>query len=216
MIDPKKICFCPYIFILFLILIIPIGSKANAASAGKEKETGGIIKGKVTNRWAKISRYPTLVYIEKIKGARYKVPKEPVTLNQIEAKFVPRLMPILKGTTVNFLNGDNTRHDVYSPDGEKYSFDEFAPGEQKHYKFDHLGPYIQLCRTHHKMKAYVVVLQNPFYTFTDDKGHFILQDVPPGNWKLRVFNERMSREDTEKTFDIMVVSGFTATMNATW
>lgn len=211
----KKIDLCLYMFSL-LALAFSLAGPAATAYAKKAKETRGVIKGQVKNRWARILRYPTLVYIENIKGVNYKAPEEAVIMNQIDSKFVPRLMPILKGTLVNFLNGDNTRHDLYTTDNEKYSFGEFAPGEQKSYKFNRLGPYIQLCKTHHKMKAYVVVLQNPLYAFTNDKGRFVLPDVPSGNWKLKVFNERMSRGDTDKTFDVAVAAGFTSTVDPAW
>ncbi len=212
----KKNVLCLYLFLTILVSPLFTGASASAAHAGKAKETRGVIKGQVKNRWAKISRYPTLVYIEKIKGVKYKAPEQAVIMNQIEAKFVPRLMPVLKGTLVNFLNGDNIQHDIYTTDNEKYSLGEFAPGEQRSHRFNRLGPYVQLCRTHYKMKAYVLVLQNPVYTFTDDKGSFILPNVPSGNWKLKVFNEKMAREDTDKTFDVAVAAGFTSTVNAAW
>ena len=44
---------------------------------------------------------------------------EPAVLEQIEAAFVPRVLPITVGTTVNFVNMDEIYHNVFSLDTVK-------------------------------------------------------------------------------------------------
>jgi hypothetical protein len=56
-----------------------------------------------------------VVYIAKVPGAAAATaPAEPLALDQIHNEYVPRVLPVVLGTTVVFPNKDNTRHHVYS------------------------------------------------------------------------------------------------------
>jgi hypothetical protein len=60
-------------------------------------------KGVKTNQWA-------VVYIDTIEGKDFPAPQEPVLCDQKEKEFAPHVLPILKGTTVDFLNSDAFAH----------------------------------------------------------------------------------------------------------
>ena len=47
--------------------------------------------------------------------------------------------------------------------------------------------YVQLCRIHPEMEAYIVVLQNPYFATTDRDGHFRIENVPPGQYSIGVW-----------------------------
>ena len=80
--------------------------------------------------------------------------------------FIPFALPVVKGSTVTFLNNDNTGHNVYSPDHEKYNLGKWSKGQTRKRKFSRLGVYTQLCKMHPSMLAYVIVLQNPYFVVT--------------------------------------------------
>jgi hypothetical protein len=109
-------------------------------------------------------------------------------------KFVPHVLPIMVGTTVRFLNSDPTQHNVFSPDYEKYNLGTWPQGQTKDHTFDKCAKapcaYVQLCRVHPEMEAYVVVLQNPFFAVTGADGHYKIDDVPPGNYSLGVWHAK--------------------------
>jgi hypothetical protein len=40
------------------------------------------------------------------------------------------------------------------------------------------------------MSAYVIVTETPYFFRTDKDGKFVLKDVPPGKYTLRVWHEK--------------------------
>jgi Carboxypeptidase regulatory-like domain len=40
------------------------------------------------------------------------------------------------------------------------------------------------------MSAYVVVTETPYFATTDKDGKFVLKDVPPGKYSLKVWHEK--------------------------
>ena len=159
--------------------LLLISSPATAAQS---------IKGTVKAKKAKHVK-STVVYLERVDGD-HAPPAKPVVMDQQNQVFLPFVLPIVVGTTVDFLNNDNTIHNVFSPDGEKYDLGNWAKGETRKYTFKKQGVYTQLCKLHPAMLAYVVVLQNPYFTVVDAKGAFEIKNVPPGDYKIAVWNKR--------------------------
>jgi plastocyanin len=141
----------------------------------------------------------TIVYIEKVNGS-FKPPAKNPELNQKNLTFLPRVLPVLAGTTVNFLNNDDVLHNVFSPDGcaGKFNLGSWKKGEVRTRKFDQPGcNACILCNVHPEMAAFVVVLQNPYFALTDNDGNFVIKNVPPGKYKLMVWNEKLKSAPQE-------------------
>ena len=141
---------------------------------------GGAIVGTV-----KVGGTPAadaVVYIQHADGAF--PPAAPGNMDQRGMKFIPHVLPVVVGTTVKFLNSDSTQHNVFSPDYETYNLGTWPQGQTKDHDFAKCvkAPcaYVQLCRIHPEMEAYIVVLQNPYFAVTDHDGHFHIDNVPPG------------------------------------
>lgn len=161
----------------------PDASEATAQSDGT-----GTISGVVTARRAR--NVPnTVVYLEGVAG-EFAPPAEPAHMDQRNQQFDPFVLPIVKGTTVSFLNSDATGHNVFTPDGEGYDLGTWGQGESRTHTFEEAGIYTQLCQLHPSMIAYILVLQNPFFAVTGEDGQFELSGVPPGTYTLQVWNER--------------------------
>ena len=47
------------------------------------------------------------------------------------------------------------------------------------------------CDVHGWMQGWMVVEDNPYYAVTDDKGAFKLTDVPPGDYEVKVWQEKL-------------------------
>jgi hypothetical protein len=47
-----------------------------------------------------------------------------------------------------------------------------------------------LCNVHAEMSAYVVVTETPYYATTDKDGKFVIKDLPPGKYTLKVWHEK--------------------------
>ncbi len=155
----------------------------------------GGIAGKVNAKVAKHKKN-VVVYIES--AAYTGTPKE-AELDQKNQVFIPFVLPVVKGTTVKFLNNDATGHNVFSPDGEKFDLGVYSKDETRSYAFKTEGLYTILCKMHNSMIAYVLVLQNPYFAVTGEDGAFKIEGVPPGEYTLKVWSERKKAEPIKVT-----------------
>ena len=113
----------------------------------------GTISGKVVLRGIKDQRN-AVVYIERIPGKTFSPPVRPVVLDQINLRFVPKVLPILAGTQVAFPNSDRVRHNVFSPGAaERFSLGTFSHGTTRVRSFNTPGEVTLLCNVHAEMSA---------------------------------------------------------------
>jgi plastocyanin len=158
----------------------------------------GDIKGKVHFKGTN-SNEGVLVYIETVHG-KFSPPNEKIIMDQKNLRFYPKLLPILVGSTVTFLNNDNVLHNVFSPDKCPDSFDlgTWPKGKFKTHSFNKANCFIRiLCNVHPDMQAWIVVLQNPYFVKADSLGEYEIKDVPEGKYKLKVwrpFHKTLSKE----------------------
>lgn len=113
--------------------------------------------------------------------------------------FVPRVLPIQRGTTVKFLNSDHVRHNVFSPDFEKYNLGTWPVGESRTYVFDkcdqEICAYTQLCNVHTEMEGFIVVLQSPFFALVKGDGTFSIPNVPAGTYTLKFWSPKKGQAE---------------------
>src|SRR3989339_1107687 len=126
--------------ILFLGIIGMGLTLVRPALAGK----GGQVVGSVSTRPQKYLKH-VIVYIKKAPGS-FKL--DQAVLDQRGLVFLPHVLPIVKGSTVKFLNSDKVGHNVFSPDNEKYNLGTWPQGQTRSYVFKKEGVYQQLCHVH--------------------------------------------------------------------
>lgn len=126
-------------------------------------------------------------------------PPRTAKMDQKGLVFVPRVLPIQKGWTVEFLNSDAVAHSVFSVDGEKYDLGTWPQGQTRKYVFARAGVYRQLCKVHDDMLAYVVVLETYLFALSDKAGGFKLDGLPAGEYTLGVWHEKLHAADLKVT-----------------
>ena len=158
----------------------------NSAQAGE-------VKGKVATTGLK-SAGNIVIYIDAIAGKKFDVPTEHPAVDQRNLAFVPHVSVIVRGTTVDFMNGDNVAHNVYWPSisGDKklrHSMTIVSPGQHKSFQFENVGVAQLLCNLHSDMVAYVVVAPTPYFSLTGNDGSFNIKSVPSGTYTLKTWSE---------------------------
>lgn len=151
----------------------------------------GTIKGTVT---AKNLRSPkdAVIYIKDVQGVNeFPAPLEHAVIDQKALTFIPHVLPILKGTTVDFLNSDAVAHNVFSPSetADKMDLGTWQRGQARSYTFNKLGVVELLCNLHSEMSAYILVLGNPYFAKTEKDGKFQIENVPAGEYNLSCWHE---------------------------
>jgi plastocyanin len=116
-------------------------------------------------------------------------------MNQINETFVPHLLAIVAGTTVDFPNNDETYHNVFSlSKARRFDLGRYAAGGSKAVRFDTPGIVRVFCDIHAHMSAYILVFAHRYFNVTDDQGGYRLESVPPGTYTVVAWNETAPQE----------------------
>jgi plastocyanin len=172
------------------------------------------IKGKVSVQGIKSAEY-IAVYVDVIPDKKFDPPKEHVVIDQKKMTFVPHVVAVQQGTTVDFLNSDPVGHNVYWPSisGNKklsHNLGTWPQGGKKPFQFNDLGTAPLLCNVHPEMSGYVVVVPTPYFAVTDKEGNFEIKNIPAGKYTLKTWSE-----DGKPTTQAVDVSGAIATADLT-
>lgn len=148
---------------------------------------GGVVVVKDRTGKEKSDRSDVVVYLESV-PRKYQALKKPRAMAQREKAFVPKLLAVTKGSTVDFPNEDKFFHNVFSlSEGNTFDLGLYRSGESKPMTFDKTGIVDVYCNIHPNMWAQILVLENPFYTQPSSDGNFELSKVPPGTYSVAAF-----------------------------
>ena len=168
-------------------IILLMGSLTSSAWAGD-------VKGKVTAQGMP-SPENIVVYIDRVPGKTFLPPVQHAIMDQVRMEFVPHVLVIVKGTTVNFLNDDPVQHNVYwsaiNHDRKlAHNMGTWPRGIVKSFTFNELGDVPLLCKVHSEMSGYIVVVPTPYFALTDKEGNYTIKNVPPGQYTLKTWSEK--------------------------
>ena len=143
----------------------------------------------------------SVVYLDPAPRAAFDSRDEPrARIDQRNESFVPHVLAIVAGTTVDFPNSDVTYHNVFSLSRTK-SFDlgRYATGRSKSVRFDRPGIVRVFCEIHSHMSAFILVFAHRYFAVTQADGDYRIDHVPPGNYNVFVWNEALPLESRTVT-----------------
>lgn len=161
------------------------------AMLGADDGGVGIIKGTVT-----IGGKPASGAVVSIEGLSKEQLKNQMSLHkpqkgmidQRNLKFIPTVVAIMVGDTVDFPNHDKSWHNVYSKGGANdFDLGLYPPGKSRSKKFDKPGVSRILCNAHPDMEAFVVVKDHPFFSVTDNRGNYQIENIPLGRVRVQTW-----------------------------
>jgi len=117
---------------------------------------------------------------------------EKVEMDQNGCEFIPRIVIVPAGGTVDFLNSDRLLHNIRATPKLNASFNRTQPKSRTiPITFDKPEIVRINCELHSWMAGWVVVAAHPFYAITGADGQFSFDNLPPGQYKLQVWHERL-------------------------
>jgi plastocyanin len=175
---------------------IPAALVALALAAGAY---AGTIQGKVSG-----AKGESVVYIEAVAGKTFPAPSQNPVMDQKGLMFVPHIMVVEQGTTVDFLNSDSVAHNVFwsSIGGNKklgHNMGTWPQGEKRSFKFDTPGAIPLLCNVHPDMAGYIIVSPTPYFATTDKSGQYRIENVPDGTYTVTFWNEGTKPHSSQVT-----------------
>jgi plastocyanin len=159
----------------------------------------GEIEGKVTGKKGK-----SVVYVDTIAGKTFPAPKEHPVMDQKGLMFMPHIMVVQQGTTVEFLNSDTVQHNVFwtAVGNDKkagHNLGTWPKGDKRSFTFDKAGVVPLLCNVHPDMAGYLIVSPTPYFAETDESGNYKIKDVPDGSYTVTAWHEGAKPESKPVT-----------------
>src|SRR5882757_6574353 len=192
-----------------LFSIMPVALLAGAVVEGRvelPKSHSAPVQAKryeIVTKGGVLSTQPPLaiVYLEGAFPRPASLPTKQVA--QKDLTFVPALLPIQVGTSVEFPNLDDTYHNIfsYSP-VKRFDLGRYLPEERPipSVMFDKPGLVTLRCDIHEHMRGLILVLNTPYFVMSDTVGRFRLDKLPAGRYTLKAWID--SRTTREKSIDL--------------
>jgi plastocyanin len=198
-------------------LLLAVGALAATAVAPRAAQRGGgSIRGRVElNRLSAPSegrpsvsalgmtatrdlaeRLRSVVYLETApRGAFEQNQRARAVMDQRNETFVPHLLAVTTGTSVEFPNSDRIYHNVFSLSKTRtFDLGRYAAGRSKSVRFDYPGIVRVFCDIHSHMSAFILVFNHPFFDVTGTDGRYRIDNVPPGTYSVVAWNEGTASE----------------------
>ncbi len=142
------------------------------------------------------------------KGKKFERPATNPTVDQKGCMFMPHVLVIPPGSTVDLLNSDDVMHNLHSWSMKNTAFNEgVAGGGKLPKKFEFSETVKMTCDVHKWMNAWIVVQDNPYYAVTDEAGKFSIGDVPAGTYTVKVWTEYAGDKKNPLPQEVAVKSG---------
>jgi plastocyanin len=148
-----------------------------------------------------LDRSRSVVYLETApRGAFEQTEPGRAVMDQRNETFVPHLLAITVGTTVDFPNSDPFYHNVFSLSKvARFDLGRYAAGRSKSIRFDRPGIVRVFCDIHAHMNAFILVFSHPFFAITGVDGRYRIDNVPPGTYNVIAWNEGLASDPKDAT-----------------
>jgi plastocyanin len=150
-----------------------------------------------------------VLYVQNAPAAE-QAPSAHAAMTQDDERYIPHVLPIVRGTTVDFPNADDVFHNVFSLSSARtFDLGRYPKGSAKSVTFDRSGVVQVFCHIHSDMSAVILVLDNAYFAQPARSGRYTIEDVPPGEYTVVGWHERI--KPVMRT--VRVVAGETARLD---
>ncbi|MBI3726080.1 hypothetical protein HY251_19295 [bacterium] len=155
-----------------------------------------------------------VVYIKKIdSGKDWTDAQKKVVLDQKSCAYREHVVLVAEGGEVVFKNSDGVLHNIKATASQNEPFNEgVGPGKEMTKKFEK-AEFVKLgCSVHPWMSGVIVVMKNPYYVVTNEKGEYEMTDIPAGKYTIFAEHETLGKAEAKGT-EIDFKAGETQTKN---
>lgn len=129
------------------------------------------------------------------------------TLAQQGKQFIPHLLVVRTGSSVDFPNLDPFYHNVFSLfNGKRFDLGLYESHSTRSVRFDREGVSYIFCNIHPEMGAVVISLSTPYFGISTLDGNLAIHDVPPGSYRLNIWAENVPADRLNALSRIVEIS----------
>ena len=143
------------------------------------------------------------VYVkEGLANRVFELPKAPVTIDQKSCRYLPHVVGAQTGQEIFFLNSDATLHNVHTQPklSSAVNFGMGVKGSKRPIRINKSEVMVTVkCDVHPWMRAYIGVLDHPYFAVTGPDGAFRLENLPPGTYTLEAWHEHFGQREAKVT-----------------
>jgi plastocyanin len=140
------------------------------------------------------------------KGKKWGIPKK-FSYDQNGCRFVPHVLLVRPKSKGVVLNSDNVGHNFHTVSKGVYNINKKikanAKMKVKKKKIKKAGIIRVKCDLHSWMGGWWVAAKTPYTELSDDSGKFSISDIPPGKYKLKIWQEKLG----EVVQDLVIKAG---------
>jgi plastocyanin len=140
-----------------------------------------------------------MVYVKDPPAAPAAGSEPPAVLDQVNCRYVPRVLGVRVGQLLRVTSSDPAVHNVHtlSDRNPRLNFGMTGAGQSRDVTFERSEQFPVRCDVHPWMTATVHVFDHPFFAVSDDDGRFGITDLPPGEHEV-VFSHPFLGERSRK------------------
>jgi plastocyanin len=156
------------------------------------------------------------VYIQAgLEGKKFEPNTQAVVLDQRGCTFVPRVIGLRPGQTLDLMNGDAVAHNVHPLPVNNREWNQEQAPQAPTVEHRFARPEIMIpvkCNIHAWMHSYIGVVDHPYFAVTGPDGRFQWKNVPPGDYTVAVWHEKLGKQEQQ----VHVASAASAAVNFTY
>jgi plastocyanin len=141
----------------------------------------------------------------------------PAIMDQRNLAFVPGVLAVTVGASVEFPNNDSVSHQVYSFSPAKHFQLPLYKGEHRPpVTFDRPGLVVLGCNIHDAMIGYILVTDAPYFGTTEAGGGLQLKGLAQGDYRIAIWSPYITDASASLTRTVHVTSNEPTVIRVEW
>jgi hypothetical protein len=142
------------------------------------------------------------VYVKTGVSGTFPAPTAPVEIDQQGCNYTPHIVAMQANQPLKIKNSDDTLHNIHPRPTVNAEFNIGQPrkGMESTKTFEKKEVMFPVgCDVHPWMRAYISVLDHPFYAITKEDGSFEIKGLPPGDYEVEAYHEKLKTQTQKVT-----------------